>query len=93
MHREHQDQQQPDPEIRQRDADLGETHDPDIRRPPLPHRGRHAQRHGQHGGERHRHHRQRKGDRHALQNEIRHRDVIGGAASEITAQQPPIQRR
>ncbi len=87
MHGEQQDQQDAEPEIRHRDADLRHAHRGDIARLAAARGGEHAGRNRDRGREHDRQQSERQAHQHALSEQLAHRHAVGVARAEIAAQQ------
>jgi len=85
--REEQDQHQPDPELRQRQAEQGEELARTVPEPADPHRGQDAARDADQQRQAHRHHRQQQRVGQALEVELHHRRAIVEGLAEIAGRE------
>ena len=87
LHREQQDQQDREPEARDRDAQLAGRHHADVAEPVVARRGIDAQRQRHHHRQRHRHRRQRQRDAQPLGDQLAGGRVVGDAHRRAALQQ------
>ncbi len=89
LHRKQQDQQDREPEIRQRNSDLGQRHDADVCELVMIGSRVNARRKRQHHGDQHGHDGERDGQHQSLRDQSRHGRAIGIAVAEIADHHSP----